>query len=76
LQKVLAEQISKSFSEYVSAVHSDAEKLIEKTNADGMERTQEPELSEDMMAFAMGAVPKCFCSVPSPIANDGGTLPE
>ena len=52
LQKVLAEQISNSFGEYVSAVYSDAEKLIEKTNADGMEQMQEPELSEDMMAFA------------------------
>lgn len=52
LQKVLAEQISNSFSEYVSAVYSDAEKLTEKTNADGMEQMQEPELSEDMMAFA------------------------
>lgn len=48
LQKVLAEQISNSFSEYVSAIYSDAEK----TNADGMEQMQEPELSEDMMAFA------------------------
>ena len=48
LQKVLAEQISNSFSEYVSAVYSDAEK----TNADGMEQMQELELSEDMMAFA------------------------
>ena len=48
LQKVLAEQISDSFSEYVSAVYSDAEK----TNAGGMEQIQEPELSEDMMAFA------------------------
>ena len=56
LQRVLAEQISNSFNEYVSAVYSDAEKLIEKTNADGMEQMQEPELSEDMMtfAFAMG----------------------
>ena len=52
LQKVLAEQISNSFNEYVSAVYSNAEKLIEKTNADGMEQMQEPELSEDMMAFA------------------------
>ncbi|NBJ95285.1 hypothetical protein [Parablautia muri] len=52
LQKVLTEQIRNSFSEYVSAVHFDAEELIEKTNADGMEQTQEPELSEDMMAFA------------------------
>ena len=52
LQKVLAEQISNSFSEYVSAAYSDAEKLIEKTNADGIEQMQESELSEDMMAFA------------------------
>ena len=52
LQKVLAEQVSDSFSQYVSAVHSDAEKLIEKTNADGRGQMQEPELSEDMMAFA------------------------
>ena len=52
LQKVLAEQVSDSFSQYVSAVHSDAKKLIEKTNADGMGQMQEPELSEDMMAFA------------------------
>ena len=52
LQKVLAEQVSDSLSQYVSAVHSDAEKLIEKTNADGMGQMQEPELSEDMMAFA------------------------
>ena len=44
----MAEQISNSFSEYVSAVYSDAEK----TNADGMEQMQELELSEDMMAFA------------------------
>ncbi len=52
LQKVLAEQIRNSFSEYVSTVHSDAEELIEKTNVAGMGQTQEPELSEDMMAFA------------------------
>ncbi len=52
LQKVLAEQIRNSFSEYVSTVHSDAEELIEKTDAGGMGQTQEPELSEDMMAFA------------------------
>ncbi len=51
LQKVLAEQVSDSFSQYVSAVHSDAKKLIEKTNADGMGQMQEPELSEDMMVF-------------------------
>ncbi len=52
LQKALAEQIRNSFSEYVSTVHSDSENLIEKTSADGMEQMQEPELSEDMMAFA------------------------
>ena len=52
IQKVLEEQIRDSFSEYVSVVHSNAEKLIEKTGADGMEQMQEPELSEDMMAFA------------------------
>ena len=52
LQKVLAEQVSDSLSQYVSAVHSDAEKLIEKINADGMGQMQETELSEDMMAFA------------------------
>ena len=52
LQKILAEQVSDSFSQYVSAVHSDAEKLIEKINADGMGQMQETELSEDMMAFA------------------------
>ncbi|MDE6233061.1 MAG: hypothetical protein K2M60_06920 [Lachnospiraceae bacterium] len=52
LQRVLTEQISNSFSEYVSAVHSEAEKLMEKTDADGMVQMQEAELSEDMMAFA------------------------
>ena len=31
---------------------STAEKLMEKTGADGMEQMQEPKLSEDMMAFA------------------------
>ncbi len=51
LQRVLIEQVS-SFSEYVSSVHSGAEKFMEKTDADGMEQMQETELSEDMMAFA------------------------
>ena len=51
LQRVLTEQIS-SFSECVSSVHSGAEKLMEKADADGMGQTQETELSEDMMAFA------------------------
>ena len=52
MQKVLAEQISSSFTEYVSTFHSDAEKYMEKTDADGMGQMQEAELSEDMMAFA------------------------
>lgn len=52
IQKVLEEQIRDSFSEYISVVHSNAEKLMEKTGADGMEQMQEPKLSEDMMAFA------------------------
>ena len=52
LQRVLTEQISNSFSGYVSAVHSSAEKLMEKADADGMGQMQEAELSEDMMAFA------------------------
>ena len=52
IQKVLEEQIRDSFSEYTSVVHSNAEKLMEKTGADGMEQMQEPKLSEDMMAFA------------------------
>ena len=51
IQRALTEQIS-SFSEYVSAVHFGAEKLVEKADADGMEQMQETELSEDMMAFA------------------------
>ena len=52
LRKVLTEQISRSFSEYVSASHSSAENLTEKTDVDGTEQMQEAELSEDMMAFA------------------------
>ena len=52
LQRVLTEQISSNFSEYVSAVHSDTEKLMDKADADGMGQMQEAELSEDMMAFA------------------------
>ena len=52
LQKVLTEQISSSFSEYVSAFRSGTETLTEKPDADGMEQMQEAELSEDMMAFA------------------------
>ena len=52
IQKVLAEQMSNSFTEYVSTIHSDADKYMEKTDADGMGQMQEAELSEDMMAFA------------------------
>ncbi len=51
LQRVLTEQIS-SFSECVSLAHSGAEKLMEKSDVDGMGQMQEQELSEDMMAFA------------------------
>ena len=52
LQKSLAEQINSSFIEYASIFDSGAETLTEGTDADGMEQMQEPELSEDMMAFA------------------------
>ena len=52
LRKVITEQISSSFSDYASAFHFDAESLVEKTDADGMEQMQETDLSEDMMAFA------------------------
>ncbi len=52
LQRVLTEQISNSFSEYVSVFYSGAENLTKKTDADGMGQMHEPELSEDMMAFA------------------------
>lgn len=52
LQRVLTEQISNSFSEDVSGLYSGAENLTKKTDADGIGQMQEPELSEDMMAFA------------------------
>ncbi len=52
LQKSLAEQFNSSLNEYVSAFHSDAETLTERTDMGGMEQMYEPELSEDMMAFA------------------------
>ena len=52
LQKVLLEQISGVFREYVSGFHSGEENLAEKVDVDGMEQMQETELSEDMMAFA------------------------
>jgi len=52
LQKVLTEQIGSQFRECISAFHSDAENFTENTNVQEMEQMQEPELSEDMMAFA------------------------
>lgn len=52
LQKVVTEQISRSFSEYAFAFHSDAENRMERTDVDGMGQMQETDLSEDMMAFA------------------------
>lgn len=52
LQKVLSEQISGGFREYVSGFHSGEENLSEKVDVDGMEHMQAQELSEDMMAFA------------------------
>ncbi|WP_251353586.1 hypothetical protein [Hominisplanchenecus murintestinalis] len=52
LQRALTEQISNSFSEYVSVFYSGAENLTKKTDADGIGQMQEPELSEDMIAFA------------------------
>ncbi len=52
LQRVLTEQISNSFSEYVSVFYFGVENLTKKTDADGIGQMQEPELSEDMIAFA------------------------
>ncbi len=52
LQEVLAEQISRGFREYVTDFHSGVDASADKTDIDGMEQMQEPELSEDMMAFA------------------------
>ena len=52
LQEVLAEQISRAFREYVADFHSGVDTSVDKTDIDGMEQMQEPELSEDMMAFA------------------------
>ena len=52
LQEVLAEQISRAFREYVADFHSGVDASADKTDIDGMEQMQEPELSEDMMAFA------------------------
>ena len=52
LQEVLAGQISRAFREYVADFHSSVNASADKTDIDGMEQMQEPELSEDMMAFA------------------------
>ncbi len=52
LQKALTEQISSSFREYASKLHSGKENPAEKADAVGMGQMQEAELSEDMMAFA------------------------
>ena len=52
LQKVLAEQISRAFREYVANFRSGVDASVDKTDIDGVEQMQEPELSEDMMAFA------------------------
>ncbi|GFH91007.1 hypothetical protein IMSAGC002_02259 [Lachnospiraceae bacterium] len=52
LQEVLAEQISRAFREYVTDFHSVVDASVDKTDIDGVEQMQEPELSEDMMAFA------------------------
>ncbi len=52
LQEVLAGQISRAFREYVAGFHSGVDASADKTDIDGMEQMQEPELSEDMMAFA------------------------
>lgn len=52
LQKVFAEQISRAFREYISDFHSGVDASSDKADTDGMGRMQEPELSEDMMAFA------------------------
>ena len=49
LQEVFAEQISRVFREYVSDFHSGVDASAD---TDGMGQMQEPELSEDMMAFA------------------------
>ena len=52
LQEVLAEQISRAFREYVADFHSGMDASADKADTDGMGQMQEPELSEDMMAFA------------------------
>ena len=52
LQDILTEQISRGFREYVSDFHSGVDASTDKVDTDGMGQMLEPELSEDMMAFA------------------------
>lgn len=52
MQEVFAEQMCRNFREYMRDFHFDAEISENKADADEMEQMQEPELSEDMMAFA------------------------
>ena len=52
LKGVFTDQISRGFKEYVPAFCSSADDPMHKSDAEGMEQMQEPELSEDMMAFA------------------------
>ena len=52
LQEVFATQISRAFRKYISDFHSGVDASADKSDTDGMEQMQEPELSEDMMAFA------------------------
>lgn len=52
MQGVFAEQMSRAFIEYMRDSHFGAELSEDKADADGMGQMQEPELSEDMMAFA------------------------
>ena len=52
LQEVFAAQISRVFREYISDFHSGVDASADKSDTDGMGQMHEPELSEDMMAFA------------------------
>ncbi len=52
LKGVFADQISRGFKEYVPTFCSSADDPMHKSDVEGMEQMQEPELSEDMMAFA------------------------
>ena len=52
LKGVFTDQISRGFIEYVPASCSSADDPTHKSDAEEMEQMQEPELSEDMMAFA------------------------